>query len=177
MGVAIPAGAAPPVSNSSPVATANATVTGNSVVVLSTVNRAAKQIRQPVFCTLDGATADCGLQGPTSKKLTSYSTTLTGVGVGTHTFAVTFTLTDGGAAGATVEFNISPPPTPQESCIALGGDFALGNRGYTWTCQKFLPPYFADGAESILAAACGGVYNGTWVGWENTIRLAGLYCF
>ena len=125
VGAAGPASAAPPASNNSPVATVDPTVTGDSVVVLSSVNRAAKQIRQPVSCTLDGATADCGLQATSSKKLTSYSTTITGLGVGSHTFAVTFTLTDGGAAGATVEFNISPPPTPHESCIALCCDFAL----------------------------------------------------
>jgi hypothetical protein len=123
VGVAVPANAAPPRSNSSPVATATASVpVGDSVVVDYDVNRAAKQIRQPVSCSLDGdALADCGLQQSTSKKLTSYSANLTGLEDGEHTFVVTFTLTDGGTATVTAAFTISTSLSLEETCSAFGG--------------------------------------------------------
>jgi len=137
VGIAGPASAAPPAANSAPVATATAaTPVDDTVTVSYSINRAAKQIAQPVSCTLDTFAVDCGAQISTSKKLTTYSLNLTGLADGFHTFAVTFTLTDGGTATASTEFTITPPASAyaqwETACSGLNGFSAAG--GSTWSC-------------------------------------------
>ena len=178
LAVAVPTSAAPPPSSDSPVPTATAAVTGDSAVVDYSINRAAKQIRQPVSCTLDGHPVDCGRRGPSSKKLSSYSTTLTGLESGMkHAFQVTFTLADGGTASATVQFAIAPPPTPQQACIAQGGSYYPDYNFYRWFCESAAPPHFPVGAQAILTAACSsGNSAALRAFYEGAYRLTAFGC-
>lgn len=139
--VAAPANAAPPGSSNAPVATASATdPVDDTVTVTSTVNRGAKQIRQPVSCTLDDVTVDCGTQTGSTKTLTSYSRDLTGLADGVHLFVVTFTLTDGGTAAASVEFTIDTP-TLEETCATAMGGLVIYSPSpeLDWVCIRY--PY------------------------------------
>lgn len=152
VGIAGPASAAPPPSNNAPLATADAVPVDDTVTVSYRMNRAAKQITQPVSCTLDTSTVDCGVQLSTSKKLTTYSTTLTGLAAGSHTFAVTFILTDGGTATAAVEFIIDTP-TLEEACASLGGILVPGLSGSLWACdgQPYTGPQPTTPSEGLAA--------------------------
>ena len=80
-----------------------------------------------------------------TKKLTSYSRALAGLADGVHVFAVTFTLTDGGTATASVEFTIDTP-TLEETCTDLLGGTVTYNPspGVTWRClaDPYLGPFF-----------------------------------
>ena len=162
MGIAGPASAAPPTSNSAPVATITAVEpVGNTVTVRYTINRAAKQISQPV-CTLDTfTTVGCGDQtGPSTKKLTTYSTTLTGLESGDHAFAVTFTLTDGGSATATALFTTDAPSLLEQECNRLGGILAVGGP-YRW---RVTPTPSAPSALGLRATRWRPTARGEFVG-------------
>jgi hypothetical protein len=140
VGAAAPASAAPPAGNNRPAATATADVpVDDTVVVRYEINRGLKQIAQPVSCTLDNVATDCGLQQSSTKKLTSYATTLTALPGGSHTFQVTFTLTDGGVATAVAEFSIEDTPlTLEETCATMlvgGGVLTLTpGESSSWLC-------------------------------------------
>jgi hypothetical protein len=111
----------------------------DTVAVSYSVNRAAKQIAQPVSCTLDGVATECGVQGSSSKNLTSYSRTLAGLADGPHTFAVTFTLTDGGKATSATQFVIDAAMTLEEACASLVvGGTVSSNWLWIWTCGSTL---------------------------------------
>lgn len=171
VGVAGPASAAPPASNSAPVATITAVApVGDTVTVTYTINRAAKQISQPV-CTLDmfTTTVDCGDQtGSSTKKLTTYSTTLTGLADDSYMFEVRFTLTDGGTATTSAEFTITTAPSTyaewETACNSVSGqDFGSFN---SWTCRYALTE--TSSALAALGPICdrlpGVIYTDTFEG-------------
>ena len=134
VGVAIPANAAPPASSNAPRVTVTAeSPVDDTVTVRYEVNRGAKQIGQ-VVCTLDGEATACGIQEPPSKKSTSYSAGLAGLEDGVHVFAVAFTLTDGGAASAQVEFTIDTAPSLDEVCASIAGGTVTRGGVWEWTC-------------------------------------------
>jgi len=71
-----------------------------------------------------------------------------------------------------VTCDFAPPPTPEESCIALGGTFASGS-GFLWSCEASEPPYLAESAEAVLLAACSsGAYSASFAG----VRLIQFVC-
>ena len=77
-----PATAVPPPTSSAPAATASAAVhEDGSVTVTYTINRVAKLTNPTVTCTLDDppVSADCGKPTGSTKKLTTYTTELTGL--------------------------------------------------------------------------------------------------
>lgn len=131
-----PANAAPPAFSRAPVATATASEpVDDSVTINYSVNRALKQVRPSVMCTLETVTIPCGRATESTKKLTSYALSLSGLPDGVHVFAVRFTLTDGGTATATALFTIDTVPTLEEACTELGGILTENTAdGAIWTC-------------------------------------------
>src|SRR6187402_1223080 len=72
-----PADAAPPSFSRAPVATAAAgEPAGDSLTIDYSVNRAVKQVRPSVTCTLDDVAIPCGGVSASTKKLTSYALSL-----------------------------------------------------------------------------------------------------
>jgi len=159
VGVAAPANAAPPASSRAPVATASATEpVDDTVTVTYSVNRGAKQLRQPVSCTLDVVPTACGDVTASSKKLTSYSRDLTELAGGLHVFVVTFTLTDGGTATASVEFTIDTPTLEETCTTVLGGTMTYNLGPIAWRC--FADPYLGGSVADVILKFIGFCESG-----------------
>ena len=131
-------------------------VSGTTVTLAFAVDRFERSIGSAV-CTLTDAaqevtTVSCGTsaEGP-GKKMTTYSTTLSGLDEGDHVFGVTVTTAHGGrSATASVPFSIAvvPPADAAAACAALdGGTFVADLYWWQlWNCD-----FTATSMEQVAA--------------------------
>jgi hypothetical protein len=127
VGVVAPAQAAVK-SNRPAVVSVSAVPSGQSATITYTINRTNKQVASQT-CTLDGASTPCDIapDSATTKPTvtTTYSVSVGPLENGSHTFAVTFRLGDGGSGSGSATFAISYTP-PNQPPVAVDDSYSTG---------------------------------------------------